>query len=268
MGFLFNVVIVMSFFIVGHSFLLTRMRRPGSTLYATTTTNTEPITDGQAHKYSFVQDDLRTYAMKLHTKDQSPKEGQKKAETPFTQWEPSRGDYLQFLVDSLKVYEALEDIVLTNPALSAFRNTGLERSVVLREDITWLCEYDSSLKVPQCGAAGKAYSDFLYKISSESLPKFMCHYYNHYFAHTAGGRMIGKKMSDKLLEGKTIKFYQWEGDVKVLLDNVRQSIDVMATTWNETEKQECLEETMACFRYGGSLVQYMRAPPAPAPASQ
>ena len=44
----------------------------------------------------------------------------------------------------------------------------------------------------------------------------MCHYYNHYFAHTAGGRMIGRKMAANLLDGTTLKFYQWEsGDVKV-----------------------------------------------------
>lgn len=24
-------------------------------------------------------------------------------------------------------------------------------------------------------------------------PAFVCHYYNYYFAHTAGGRMIGSK---------------------------------------------------------------------------
>lgn len=54
------------------------------------------------------------------------------------------------------------------------------------------------------------------QLAAESIPKFMCHYYNHYFAHTAGGRMIGRRMADKLLESNTLKFYQWEsGDVKV-----------------------------------------------------
>ena len=53
-------------------------------------------------------------------------------------------------------------------------------------------------------------------MAGESIPKFMCHYYNHYFAHTAGGRMIGRRMADTLLESTTLKFYQWEGgDVKV-----------------------------------------------------
>ena len=53
-------------------------------------------------------------------------------------------------------------------------------------------------------------------MAGDNIPKFMCHYYNHYFAHTAGGRMIGRRMSEKLLDNYTLKFYQWEGgDVKV-----------------------------------------------------
>ncbi len=62
-------------------------------------------------EYSFVQNDMRKAAMMLHTRDQAPKEGQQKALTPFTRWEPTRSDYMQFLVDSLEVYQALEDIV-------------------------------------------------------------------------------------------------------------------------------------------------------------
>ena len=39
-------------------------------------------------------------AMKLHTRDQAPKEGQQPAEKPVSKWEPGREEYLQFLVDS------------------------------------------------------------------------------------------------------------------------------------------------------------------------
>ena len=39
-------------------------------------------------------------AMKLHTRDQAPKEGQQPAEKPVAKWEPGRAEYLQFLVDS------------------------------------------------------------------------------------------------------------------------------------------------------------------------
>ena len=62
-------------------------------------------------KDSFVQNEMRAYAMKLHTRDQAPREGQQKAEKPFTAWEPKRENYLQFLVDSLVVYETLDNIV-------------------------------------------------------------------------------------------------------------------------------------------------------------
>lgn len=40
------------------------------------------------------------------------------------------------------------------------------------------------------------YASFLKETVAASLPGFMCHYYNHYFAHTAGGRMIGRKVSE------------------------------------------------------------------------
>lgn len=179
-------------------------------------TNPTAVTgEGVAQEYSFVRDDLRTYAMKLHTRDQSPKEGQQKAETPFTKWEPSRSNYLQFLVDSLEVYQTLEELTHQHPALAAFQTTGLERSKALKEDFAWMVQYDTTLTVPPCGASGKAYAAFLRNLAAESIPKFMCHYYNHYFAHTAGGRMIGKGMAEKLLEGTILKFYQWDGDVKV-----------------------------------------------------
>lgn len=60
------------------------------------------------------------------------------------------------------------------------------------------------------------------ELATTDPPTFICHYYNFYFAHTAGGRMIGKKMSELLLDSATLKFYQWEGDVQVHLDRVRK----------------------------------------------
>ncbi|GAB5037854.1 heme oxygenase 1, partial [Nannochloropsis oceanica] len=53
---------------------------------------------------SFVQTELRKEAMRLHTREQAPREGEAKEEgveqSPFQQWAPTRQDYLQFLVDS------------------------------------------------------------------------------------------------------------------------------------------------------------------------
>lgn len=43
----------------------------------------------------------------------------------------SRRGYLQFLVDSKVVYEALEEACASDPRLSEFRDTGLERSAAL-----------------------------------------------------------------------------------------------------------------------------------------
>ena len=207
---------------------------------------------------------MRAYAMKLHTRDQAPREGQQPAEKPFTKWEPGRTHYMQFLVDSLLVYETMDKVVAKYPQLEKFRNTGLERAEALKEDLKWLCSFDKSLSVPQIGEGGLKYAAFLESlaVTEAGLPKFMCHYYNHYFAHTAGGRMIGKKMADALLDGNTLKFYQWEGtkDVRELLDAVRVSMDGMANTWSEAQKKECLEETAACFKYGGMLMQPMKAP--------
>lgn len=39
-----------------------------------------------------------------------------------------------------------------------------------------------------------AYSRLLKELAANDPPAFICHYYNFYFAHTAGGRMIGNKV--------------------------------------------------------------------------
>ena len=212
---------------------------------------------------SFITDELRPYAMKLHTREQAPREGQQKPDqttTPVSTWAPGRKEYLHFLVDSLLVYQTFDEIVNNNDLYKTLRNTGLERAEALKKDILWMSTYDNTLIIPTTGTAGIEYATFLKEISKKNPPKFLCHFYNHYFAHTAGGRMIGKRMSDNLLNGHTLHFYQWEGEVKDLLDKTRIAIDTIAAGWNEVEKKECLEETMATFKYGGSLMSYMRGP--------
>ena len=213
---------------------------------------------------SFVQDELRPYAMNLHTRDQSPKEGKQAPQVPFTKWEVSRADYLRFLVDSLKVYETFEDISSSNPRYVAFKNSGLERSEALHKDLEWFLKYDSTLSIPPVGAGGIEYSDALSVLAATSAPRFVCHFYNHYFAHTAGGRMIGKRMSERLLGGHTLHFYQWlaasEGDPRPLLERVRMSIDAEAARWSADERQACLEETPATFAAGARLMIYMKPP--------
>lgn len=236
-------------------------------------------------KKGFILGELRPYAMKLHTREQAPKEG--RAEAPKghggpAAWAPTRAGYLQFLVDSRAVYATLESAVEAHTVLAPLRNTGLERVTALDADIRWLSgemmagggdggEQPHPV-VPPVGEAGQAYATFLAELSSgvsdggedndaaAALPRFLNHFYNYYFAHTAGGRMIGKKMSDMLLDGRELAFYQWEGtdDVKELLAGAAGSIDAIAATWSRAEKDACLEETGNAFKMGGSLLGYLR----------
>ena len=141
-----------------------------------------------------------------------------------------------------------------------FACTGLERSQSIKESLEWIKSFDESVVIPECGAAGHDYAAFLRDLVGTSVPKFMCHYYNHYFAHTAGGRMIGKKIGDSLFDGKVLEFYQWNGDVRESLESTRKKIDDMADEWNEEEKRLCMDETSCTFRYGGGLMTYLREP--------
>jgi hypothetical protein len=178
-----------------------------SALFATadTTTSSSSSSIGAPPDNGFIATELRGAAMKLHTTQQAPKEGEVVVKEPKEKYVPSRNDYLAFLVDSKYVYEALEDIVNGKEELSQFRNTGLERTKALEQDIEFMVS-EYGLTRPEVGEFGKAYATELRAI--ESIPEFMCHYYNFYFAHTAGGRMIGKQMSALLLDKQTLEFYK------------------------------------------------------------
>lgn len=99
-----------------------------------------------------------------------------------------------------------------------FRNTGLERGPALAKDIEWMAE-TYGLEVPRLkeDGSGAIYSAYLREIAENDPQAFICHWYNQYFAHTAGGLMIGRKMSQELIDGKTLEFYQWDGDVQEFL---------------------------------------------------
>ena len=157
----------------------------------------------------FIETELRGAAMKLHTKSQAPKEGQAKEDAPPSEpYVTTHYDYLQFLVDSKHVYEAMEEIVNGKEELVMFRDTGLERTKPLEQDIEFMVK-EYGLTRPDVGEYGIEYANELRRIAEEgTIPEFMCHYYNFYFAHTAGGRMIGKQMAALLLDKKTLEFYK------------------------------------------------------------
>ena len=208
-------------------------------------------------------EEMRFVAMKLHTREQAPKEGEKKAEKvpeqkPMAQWQPTKEGYLNFLVESKAVYDAMEAIVASNadPMYKAFIDCGLERSEALDKDIQWFRD-TLKMEVPEAKGAGKDYAEFLKKLAKESPPRFLCHFYNVYFAHSAGGKMIGRKVSEMILDGKELEFYVWNknGGLEKSLAEVKEKLNEAAEKWSREEKDICLEETSKSFQLSGALLR-------------
>ena len=221
-----------------------------------TSTCLSATTEGQKVAGGFIETELRGQAMKLHTRSQAPKEGQapEKERAPYT---PTHADYLAFLVDSQHIYKALEDVVNDVDDLAVFRNTGLERVAGLEKDIDFMVK-NFDIDRPEVGMPGSSYADEIRRMGNiESIPEFLCHYYNFYFAQTAGGRMIGKQMSSLLLEKKTLEFYKWEGDINEIKTKVKDDIEEMVSHWTREQKDECVEATAAAFRGGGMVNSYL-----------
>jgi len=210
-------------------------------------------------EFPSILEELRDVAMKLHTREQAPKEGQAAAPAkPAEPFVPTQKDYLQFLVDSNAVYAVLEEIVNTQPGLAVFRSCGIERTEGLEKDIAWMCQ-KFDLERPDVGMAGKTYVEELKNMarSDEDIPEFMCHYYNYYFAHLAGGRMIGKQMSKLLLDGETLEFYKWGENVNELKARVKTQIEDLAKPWSREARDKCINATAGAFRGGGSINGYL-----------
>jgi len=207
----------------------------------------------------FIETELRGAAMRLHTRSQAPKEGKAPEKPP--QMEPyvtTHDDYLAYLVDSQAVFGALEEAVESSDALEMLRNTGLERVSRLEKDIDFMVQ-EYGIDRPPVSAAGMDYANVIKTAASENkVPEFMCHYYNFYFAHTAGGLMIGKQMSKMLLNKKTLEFYKWDGNIKEIKEEVKGKIEEMAAKWTEEEKTQCVQATAAAFRGGGGVNMNLR----------
>lgn len=208
-------------------------------------------------KKGFVEE-MRAVAMRLHTRDQA-REGEKVAkgpeETSPAKWEPTVEGYLKFLVDSKLVYDTLERIVVDAPVpyYAEFRNTGLERSESLAKDLEWFKQ--QGYPIPEPSAPGATYASYLEELAQKDPQAFICHFYNVYFAHSAGGRMIGKKVAEKILNKKELEFYKWDGDLRQLLQNVREKLNMVAESWTREEKNHCLEETEKSFKCSGEILR-------------
>eukprot|EP00262_Sarcandra_glabra_P005585 TRINITY_DN17307_c0_g1_i1.p1 TRINITY_DN17307_c0_g1~~TRINITY_DN17307_c0_g1_i1.p1 ORF type:complete len:288 (+),score=43.76 TRINITY_DN17307_c0_g1_i1:121-984(+) len=230
----------------------TPVRNKSVIVSATTAEKPKKRYPGEAK--GFVEE-MRFVAMKLHTRDQA-KEGEKESNAqPIAKWEPSIQGYLRFLVDSKVVYDTLETIVqkAAHPSYAVFRNTGLERSEKLAKDLDWFKEQGHA--IPEPSLPGTSYSRYLEDLSENDPQAFICHFYNVYFAHSAGGRMIGKKVAEKILDNKELQFYKWDGDLSQLLQNVREKLNRVAEGWSREEKNRCLEETEKSFKYSGEILR-------------
>ena len=86
-------------------------------------------------------------------------------------------------------------------------------------------------------------------------PAFACHYYNFYFAHTAGGKMIGRRMQD--LFGLELGFYMDypRGGVDECVARGKAALEELARGWTDDERAVCTAETAVAFKGGGSLLK-------------
>ncbi|CAM8979761.1 unnamed protein product [Rhodiola kirilowii] len=201
-------------------------------------------------------DEMRSVAMKLHTRDQA-REGEKEPDQspPLAKWEPSIEGYLNFYVDSLMVFQTLESIVekAVFPAYAEFRNTGLERTSSLAKDLSWF-EAQGNV-IPKPSSPGVDYVKYLEEKAEKDPQGFICHFYNVYFAHSAGGRMIGRKVAQKLSIEKDLEFYKWDGELPKLLQSVKEKLNQVAEGWTREEKDRCLDETEKSFQYSGAILR-------------
>lgn len=227
-------------------------------------------------------EEMRFVAMKLHSnrtvkqgemEEEEKKEKEKQGEMeeeekekeeesdddadsqPVGAWEPTIKSYLQFLVDSKLLYETLEAIVDRAPhsSYTEFRNTGLERSERLAKDLESFVQQGHAIPEPR--SPGTTYSKYLEELAEKDPPAFICHFYNIYFAHTAGGLMIGRQVAKKILDGRELEFYKWDGDLLKMLKHVKEKLNKVAEGWSREEKNHCLEETGKSFKYSGKIIR-------------
>lgn len=170
-------------------------------------------------------------------------------------WEPTIEGFVKYLVDSKLVFEALERVVEDSNDVSYayFRKTGLERSESLARDLEWFSQQD--IVIPEPSNPGISYATYLKELGEKSPLLFLSHFYNVYFSHIAGGQVIAKQVAEKLLEGRELEFYKWEGEAEELLKEVRQKLNRLSEYWSRDDKNKCLREATKAFRYLGQIVR-------------
>lgn len=160
---------------------------------------------------------------------------------------PSAEAYVSFLTESRQVYRTLETLLSIDPRM--------QRARALDRDIAFLCErFDIEEPQPRDDGPGRSYADLLTALDPPALE---CHAYSFYFAHTAGGTMIGNHIQNHL--GEKLHFYDWGGeDVKAMLGDARAALDAAAEGWTAEEREVCLEETTRAFFRANALLELLR----------
>lgn len=170
-------------------------------------------------------------------------------------WQPTMKGFVKYLVDSKHVFDFVERIVDESDDVSYayFRNTGLERSKGLSIDLEWFSQQDIAIPLPS--NPGVSYVKYLEELAETSPSLFLSHFYNIYFSHIAGGQLIAKQVSEKLLQGRELEFYKWEGNAEELFKGVREKLNMLGKHWGRDEKNRCLRETTKSLRYMGQIVR-------------
>ncbi|KAI3821131.1 hypothetical protein L1987_08688 [Smallanthus sonchifolius] len=223
-------------------------------------------TQGITEEMRFVAMKLREKKLKVKTEKSDESDGSSDRETDGSDdndgensddqtWEPELDGFLRYLVDSKFVFNMIERMVDESQDVSFayFRNTGLERFESFSKDIEWLSQ--QNITIPEPLFTSKKYVKYLEDLAAESPPLFFCHLYNIYFSHIAGGQVIARKVSEKLLEGRELEICKWPGDPEELLKGMRDKLNALAQHWSRDEKNKCLKETSKCFMYMGTIIR-------------
>jgi len=208
---------------------------------------------------------MQRESMKMHTRSQAPKHGQapEPKRVPMSQRSVTKASMLQYLVDSKVAYEAFEELTAVTIEVSGLQDTGLERVEMLEQDIADVAGREG-LTVPDASAHALAYAELLRELATTDTPRFVCHWYNHHFAHTAGGRMIYAMARKKAFGpdgGPPLGF--WEkypkagpsNDYKELLGIARYRVETCAADWSKESRHACAEETPRAFEMSGGLLK-------------
>ncbi|CAH8297149.1 unnamed protein product [Eruca vesicaria subsp. sativa] len=210
-----------------------------------------------------ITEEMRFVAMRLRNANvkkvdpENDEEGEKgDDELEGETWSPSKEGFLNFLVDSKLVFDTIERIVDESEDVSYayFRRTGLERGEGLERDLEWF-RTAQDMAIPEPSQVGVAYAKYLEEEAKENASLFLSHFYSIYFSHIAGGQVIVRQVSEKLLEGKELDFNRWEGDAQDLLKGVREKLNVLGEHWTRDEKNKCLKETAKAYKYMGQIVR-------------